>query len=907
MGDKGSGATKSYDYFGDIAGLATVGQNAELLAIITDQKEVWPRFAPWKTGVSATTSTYVSYGGKSWHCVLAHTTASDKVPPHATYWEEYKLEKGGPDYSDLTVNGYGGITNKWGTTGQVQDSALGTSGNNLGHDHPSYVGDDYFILKNFLFGRERTSAPNMQAVMRRLPSQSIITGSASELRDGQTNPLCTIAELLTSARNGLRIPSGTLDSTSWQAAADHLYTNRDLCYWSVLLTSQTTIRSLIADASNMTDCWIRWNPTTRKIEAGVWKHSVEPVSYTTITVDMLDESAPPRLNCGGWADAKTGVGINFTDRERIFKQSSDKVDDPRALTIVGENRRENVQRPHITRRKQAIAHAAETLRTVGRPQVSGEIVVRREHAKNIRPGDWIRLDIDLEPGGTQLLQYFHVVERTVPHRGSISLSIEADETLYPVSYTPAADTPGVIPTDDVPAISEYAIWVPPYKLSKIFGDVICILAKREDPLIVGASVWFDHQAPAVEYQNIGKVISFGAVGYLTADYAATATTDIQVGFDDQTDVDRLTASISEVAASDDELLLIVFSETDGVRDVDDDLYEYVEIMSVSAITPPASPGDPHELTVTRGVYGTNALDFVVSPPIGTRIIQCWLVYRKNLAFLTHKSFETLAQNAAVGDGATDYVGAFKIQPFTAYAAQPIADCTELGYAWPRARRGPPILTWISPDYSGEPVPGTKEFASSPTVEGFGGVWNDVDGDIESVGLYIRKAGEEETVLMQRDTILTGSITFLFSYEFTTLSADTWEIIARCKDAAGYVSQSVLIVRLDVGSVSSTKVKTPYAQFASGKRIGNKVNFVKGSALQIKCDTSGSSVRYKAEQTSASNGSPPAGSWSASPITTLAFVADRNSVSFPGHRIWLKGEKSGLADSDVSYFDIGYSQ
>ena len=135
-GGKASGGSKSYDYYGDIAAIVSVGQNAELKAIIADQKEVWPKFASWKSGVAVTTSSYVSHLAASWHCILAHTTASDKAPPNATYWAEYSLPKGAGSSSDVTVSGYGILAHNWGTLTQLQDSNLEAAGNNLGDDHP---------------------------------------------------------------------------------------------------------------------------------------------------------------------------------------------------------------------------------------------------------------------------------------------------------------------------------------------------------------------------------------------------------------------------------------------------------------------------------------------------------------------------------------------------------------------------------------------------------------------------------------------------------------------------------------------------------------------------------------------------------------------------------------------------
>ena len=50
MGKDSGGGGKSYDYFGDIAGIVCAGPVDELLAILVDGHTVWPTSTAWAAG-----------------------------------------------------------------------------------------------------------------------------------------------------------------------------------------------------------------------------------------------------------------------------------------------------------------------------------------------------------------------------------------------------------------------------------------------------------------------------------------------------------------------------------------------------------------------------------------------------------------------------------------------------------------------------------------------------------------------------------------------------------------------------------------------------------------------------------------------------------------------------------------
>jgi hypothetical protein len=122
-----------------------------------DGAEVWPKADVWEDGESISTNDLRAYGGKTYKALSNHTAAPATHRPTPTYWDEYFLDASTDDYADLTIDTYGDLRIYWGTQPRVVDSFL--NGNEFGEEHPDYVGICYVVLIDFLFGRERTSAP----------------------------------------------------------------------------------------------------------------------------------------------------------------------------------------------------------------------------------------------------------------------------------------------------------------------------------------------------------------------------------------------------------------------------------------------------------------------------------------------------------------------------------------------------------------------------------------------------------------------------------------------------------------------------------------------------------------------------------------------------------------------------
>jgi hypothetical protein len=646
MGKSAPKGTKVYDYYGTIAAVVCAGPVDVLTSVIIDAKVVW----------SGT------------------------------------LTRAAAAYDDVTITGYGIMRIYWGTDAQVADDVLKTANNDKSENHPDYKGVCYVILgplaaggkkPGFLFGRERTSAPNVEVVVRRKANQSIVTGDPSGFEDtSQANLAAVLAEVLTS-RDGLGLADGALDDSHFQQAAEKLHDRSSIAAASPLLDGQTTFRAFWQTLLALIDASLRYNPSDQQIEPHIYNHGVPPGDFDddhTLTVDKLTER--PAFKAQGWKSAFTGAVVTFCDKDRIYKDSSEKVDDIRAYQVIGEHRRQDLQRPAITRRSQALSHAAETLRCLGRPQMTGTLSVRREMARAIYPGDYVLADIDLEPGGAVLNAYFRVIDRTIPFTGPIKFGLDADETLAAVPYTPTP-APTNVEEAAVPEIANLRIIEAPAQLAELVPSVL-VLAERPSLQVVQMELWYDSDSGG-DFQSLGSQTSFALRATLTADIDAD---DVTVGITvpAQEDTSRLDEEVSDLLAGDDNMLAILVDIDTGAVDEDANGYAIIEVCSISAIA--LVSGSNYNLTVLRGRRGTTGRAFL------TTTAEVWLIPRALLPSFHHADFAALRANRVLGD--TPDTAYFRVQPFTLTAQLALADCNNVTFQFAPKLESAPRLILTAP-------------------------------------------------------------------------------------------------------------------------------------------------------------------------------------------------------------------
>lgn len=873
MGKSGGSGSELKDYFGTIAGAICEGPVDYLFSIIIDGHEVWPTTnGVWKSGTQYTAGKIISHDGRNWVCQLTHTATSATIPAQTpTHWLVYSLERGAENYVDITLTARRNSKFRlyWGTDDQAVDPSLAPDGNKKGHSHPAYRGICYAVLRKFYFGREKTSAPNVEVVVGRKADQSLVTGDPAELNDGQANAVAVLGELLTST-NGLGLGPSNLSGSTAQTAADTLEARAAMTGISLLLDQQTTLRDLIEQIAGVTDLWVRWNASSQQMEFGVYTHGTTPASSTTLDVHAYIE--PPVIRAGGWRDAMSRAVIRFVDRTRAYKETSDKVDDLRTYTVLGEHRTLNLDRSMVTRRDQALRLAAETLKTMGRPTMSCETILRREIARGILPGSYVLLDIDLEPGGASLLQYFRVIGRNIPRRGSITLNLEAETSLAPIPYaiSPSVEVADV---EEVPAIEHARICEVPPALAAL-GFSVMVLAERPDPLVSGLNIHFDTD-PAGDFVTIGSASVFATRARLRA-AAGASDSSLAVILPAQVDDDRLASDPGPIAAADDTLLAILIEVNpatatailtdDGNALQDDDTsaalltdeppsqikedsagFTWFEVCSISSATVQSAlltddgnalqdddnsaavlSDEPiYSLEVLRGRQGTIGRGFSVEN------CEVWIIPRSALFTYSHLDLQELRQNRAAD--VTPDTGFFRLTAFNFITERPLADAVDIPFRLPTSLQSGPVLTITAPAVPRFSVAGPYDYDVPVAATA-----TDANSNLIGWRVSLRKSTEDTETAVDFDTFTpTGSATISATVKIS--APGEWFIYVRAFDNFGLAAESVFNVTAEE---DSKKVARPEF-FIGGKLIPNgSVMFVGSGLFNLRCATAGAEIRWR---------------------------------------------------------------
>ena len=524
MGKGAAEGSKVYDYFGTIAGVVCGGPVDELVAIIVDGKTAWPASSnKWVVGQSFSINQLVDHKGVVYKALQAHTASAANEPPTATHWTRYTLTRAtSANPAPITVEGYGSVYLYWGEANQTLDTTaeqiLAANG------HPAYRRQCVVVLKDFLFGRERTSAPNVEVIVRKKPAQSIITGDASTLSDGQANPVAALADIYTDPVFGAGLTAnqpGAPDGTSWQSLAAGLYSSRDQTAISPVIQRGQSLRQITAAMLAYYDGWMRFS-TSGTIEAGRFTHNAAPPTFTAATTidyhDLIDEVS---FAGDGWAQTYNQTSVKFADRQRSFKDASVASVSGYNLAVTGEQRSTQVDRPWITRRQQASDHAAELGKINAEPRLTGSLVVRAEKAASIRQGDLFLLTHDAL--SVSIVCRCTGKDIAQPPAGRVTLRFESDRASAPVPYqpTPAAYEGSAYPVTETLSLQQIVQPPPTLFDGDVDGTILPLIA-RTSPLTIGAAVWLK-QVDLDGFYKLGTVEQFAIYGTVQASYNPTTT------------------------------------------------------------------------------------------------------------------------------------------------------------------------------------------------------------------------------------------------------------------------------------------------------------------------------------------------------------------------------------------------
>jgi len=858
---KAGGAGTTYDYFGTIACGVCIGPVDDIVSIILDGNEVWPtNVNAWPSGTAGfnvTSGQLWVYDAQVWvaqqsFAVPADVQNTDPTIPgnDAAYWVQYTFPRpgsfspAGADYSDFTITAgqgtsepttYGTLRFYWGESPQTVDNVL-NGHNDTGDVHPGYSGISYCVCGpgttndgnsgGFLLGQEVQAAPNIEIVIRRAPVQTVVTDAlagagAADIVDGQCNLAAFMAEILTS-ENGIGLGSAQLDATSWNAVAAYLQGNQLLFGASPLVDTSETLREVCDKFTQMIDGYIRFNPNTGLIELGVYEHGVTPAAntnaagtapngYITLTEDSLTER--PQLKSTSWQGTYSRATVRYNDRQLDYQQTSLHADDPRAWAVLKSVREISLDRPWITRGAQALLHGRETLRVVGHAQMTGTLNVRREIGRWIRGGDYVLLDVDIEPNQQTIYQFFRVTKRQIPPTGPVKLEVFADNSLAPIVANNIG-APALPSGASVPPVSSFRLTEIPSVLSDLSGAVTA-LVQRPSNLVTSCALDFDTSTGGT-FPTLGTFSGFAAKAVLAANVAATDAS-ISVNVDStQPDAFFFTNQYTANQQADDTMLALIFQTVsdpgqpdDGQIAEDANGYAEMEICSVGAPTLTGAAGT----TFTYSIPLLRARQNTIARAFTSAQSEVWLIPRANVAAFTSAAFATLRANRAAGVNPS--YGQFRFCPATFTSQYPLSSAANEPFRFPLKSLAAPTLALTAPGaWTLNEAP-----ASFPLVINVAGTWTDPGNALCEVKVLLRASTDTADRSVSDVTFAPcGSFTFNTNVQIDSAGGGSWLIKLIARDASNLTTERDITV--NVSTTPAAKCAMPDVFDALGAQILN---------------------------------------------------------------------------------------
>lgn len=632
--DKGGDAGKRYNYFGTVVGAVCLGPVDAITGLLFDRLKIFD-------------GTITRAG-------------DDPVDLSGSIPSKYL----GPG---------GSLKFYWGTDAQPIDPTLEALG------RPRYRGVAYLVGKSLLFGTEKTSAPNLQVIVRRKPvvDTSIVSATYNTQSEGQVNPVAAIAELLTHPQFGAGLPVSRFDGASWEAAAAYAYGKRATAYCSPLITTTASLRDSVASLLAMFDGALAWTPQGT-LAVRLMKPGVNPGGLTTIDAACLSEGSMVELSAPSWGEVPTSIAVKYFDHLREFKSADEVAHNPIANELRGSPSLKTVEMPHITRRDQCAAWAAELLRREMLPATSLKLSVRPERLGNLGPGDKVLVDIDPEPGGGSLNQLAVITDRRDTPGKPTKLALICDPLTASTPFSPTAPVDNPTSTDVPPIENALVIPLPADEWPQ---TSIAVLATRPSQTINGLALYFGTD-PMGEFATFGIQTGFAcrlvAQGAASAD-ASTVTLHLVDGADGP---DSYLAGLLPETETDATLnrVLLVFAEVaDGVVTITNG---EADLELASVVTRVAVAPADHTYTILRGRLGTR-------PRAITTNTKIWLVPASNIAPWTHPELDVLR--------VTQELGYMRLRSIS--NGEESADYLEVMLRIPPAANVAPEIDWITPETS----------------------------------------------------------------------------------------------------------------------------------------------------------------------------------------------------------------
>lgn len=465
--------------------------------------EAIPITTTYQSGKNSTSTATVAY---TYQAALAGVICSGPVDVlHAIYIDTVKVWEGplaavAGQFAFITLPNYGQARIYWGSDSQMPDALLGPLG------HPAYRGQCYVVFDPLIFGRDRTSAPQVEFVVSR---RTVIPGYTNPDLSGDVCPVHAAIELATHPRYGLGVYLSDFSGSAEETSAKLVAADMGI---SPILSNAQALPQAMAEILGYFDGFLYQKDGKYRFGSA----SI-PVDFANAPViDTIDQTDFPQIDMGAFSQVSSETRLVYNDRERDFKESVAIHHDAAAHALNGTQEPTTFQRRWITRQSVANEQVAKAGRRAALPSVSGTVMVHYSKAIGLNPGDPFKLRPF--PKADYLLNC-RVTRKA--HRKSddseLEIGFALDVANHVSGVTPAPYTPPEAQSYDADPMPFERVLALPVALSGVEEPEVALahLGVRAHKLISGYNTF--HSTDDLNYVFMAQSRYFAVTGTLTAD------------------------------------------------------------------------------------------------------------------------------------------------------------------------------------------------------------------------------------------------------------------------------------------------------------------------------------------------------------------------------------------------------
>ena len=274
-----------------------------------------------------------------------------------------------------------------GDDAQLQSSYMANLGEIDATLLPGYRGTVHVVLERMEVGNSARIAP-WSFELRRIPNGLDLNASEALVGGHGANPANVIHEIMTNGEWGLGITN--IDLIQFREAAAVLAAEGNS--YGRIMDRATQAKQLLAELQQQIDGFIVQEPVNKVWQLRLVRETDYPSPITDLPV--FDESNMIALEFtrGSWADTVNQVKVQFTDKDKEFKQTFAVAQDMANKIIQNDdNVTSTIAMPGIQDRTTANKYAWRELRTLSYPLAKGKIKADRSNI-GLLPGDLAKIE-----------------------------------------------------------------------------------------------------------------------------------------------------------------------------------------------------------------------------------------------------------------------------------------------------------------------------------------------------------------------------------------------------------------------------------------------------------------------------------------------------------------------------------